>query len=225
MIIYYLFITSISLAIVLLSYFAPDVLSFLGDETSQRFANAWLNLLWFTLLVKPVCMILMKYTELKTISFVWLQQYLKTIKWRSLKWLRYMLLSIVYFIASLGMRYRRLLGITVFLAIFVHAGIFIGWWIHSHFTLADQLQTRNILIGYFGILCLFLGYITSNNFSLRVLKWHRKTIQYASYIALILAILHLLLLDPWEYIGQVVMLVVYIVLKLIEKKKINFLNI
>lgn len=221
MIIYYLFVTIISLAIVLISYFAPEALSFLGNETSQRFASTWLNLLWFTLLVKPVFMILIKYTELKTPTFDWLWDYLKTFRWRSLQWLGYMFLSILYFIASLGMRYRRLLGITVFLTIFVHAGIFIGWWIHTHFTLADQLQTRNILVGYFAILCLFLGYITSNNFSLRLLKWHRKTIQYASYIALLLAILHLLLLDPWEYIGQVVMLVVYIVLKLIEKKKIN----
>lgn len=218
---YYLLVTFISIAIVVVSYFAPDALSFLGNETNQWFANTWLNLLWFTLLVKPVFMILMKYTELKTTTFSWLWEYLKTIKWRSLKWLRYMLLSILYFIAALGMKWRRLLGITTFLAIFIHVGICIGWFIHTWFSLANQLQTRNILAGYFGILCLFIGYITSNNFSLRLLKSHWKTIQYASYIALIFAILHLLFLDPWEYFGQIFMLAGYIVLKLIEKKKIN----
>ena len=223
MIVYYLVITCISLAIVAISYIAPDALSFLGNETSQRFANAWLNLLWFTLLVKPVFMVLMKYTEVKTITLSWLWNYLKTIKGRSLKWLGYMLLSILYFIAALGMKWRRLLGITTFLAIFTHAGIYIGWFIHNGIGLGSQLQMRNILAGYLGILSLFVWYITSNNFSLRLFKWHWKTIQYASYIALIFAILHLLFLNPWEYFGQIIILVVYIVLKLIEKKKIKFL--
>jgi DMSO/TMAO reductase YedYZ heme-binding membrane subunit len=210
---------------VLTSYFAPDALSFLWNETSQRFANLGLNLLWITLFVKPVFMILVKYTELKTTTFSWIWDYLKTFKWRSLKWLGYMLLSILYVVASLGMRYRRLLGITVFLAIFVHAGIFIGWWIHTHFTLANQLQTRNILAGYLGILCLFIGYITSNDFSLRRLKWRWKTIQYTAYIALVFAILHLLLLNPGEYFGQIIVLAIYVILKLIEKKKIKILPI
>ncbi|HMS91573.1 MAG TPA: hypothetical protein PKC87_05100 [Candidatus Absconditabacterales bacterium] len=221
MYIYYIIVTFISVAIVLASYFAPDALSFLGNETSERFANTGLNLLWFTLLVKPLFMILLKYTELKTTTFSGLWEYLKTIKGRSLKGVRYMLLSSIYFIASLGMRYRRLLGITTFLAIFIHAGIYIAGWIHIHFILVNQLQTRNILIGYFGIFCLFLGYITSNNFSLRLLKGHRKTVQYAAYFALLFAILHLLFLNPGEYIGQVVILIVYVVLKLIEKKKIK----
>jgi len=221
MYIYYMIVTLISIAIVLTSYFAPDALLFLWNETSERFANTWLNLLWLTLFVKPLFILLLKYTELKTTRFSWWWQYLKTIKWRSWKWVRYMLLSSIYFIASLGMRYRRLLGITTFLAIFTHAGIYIAWWIHIHFSLVNQLQIRNILVGYIGILCLFFGYITSNDFSLRLLKWHRKTIQYTSYIALIFAMLHLMILNPGEYFGHLIVLAIFVVVKLVEKKYIN----
>jgi DMSO/TMAO reductase YedYZ heme-binding membrane subunit len=221
MIIYYIFTTLISVGIVLTSYFAPDALSFLGNETSQWFANVWINLLWITLFTKPVFMILMQYTELRTTTFWWLWEYLQTIKWRSCKWLWLMVLSIVYFVAGMGMKFRRLLGITIFLSIFTHAGIYIGWWIHIGFGLSNQLQTRNILAGYVGILCLFIGYITSNDFSLRLFKWRWKTIQYVSYIALIFAIFHLLFLNVAEYWGQIIILILYIILKLIEKKKLN----
>lgn len=221
MILYYILATLISFWIVLTSYFAPDALSFLGNETSQRFANFGLILLRVTLLVKPVFMILMKYTEIKTLTFTWLREYLKTIKWRPLKWLFFMLLSIVYFVAWWGMKLRRLLGITTFLAIFTHAGMWVAARMGTGFTLANQLQTRYLLTWYIGILALFIWYITSNNFSLRLFKWRWKTIQYVSYIALIFAILHLLFLNFWEYFGQLILLVVYIILKLIEKKRIK----
>lgn len=69
MILYYIVATALSIVIVMISYFIPDALSFLGNETSQMFANFGLNLLWFTLLIKPVFMILIKYTELKTLDF------------------------------------------------------------------------------------------------------------------------------------------------------------
>ena len=218
---YYILITIISIALVLTSYFAPDALSFLGNETSQRFANVGMNLLWITLFVKPIFMLLVKHTELKTSTFSWLWDYLKTIKGRSLKWLWYMLLSVVYFFAGLGMKWRRQLGIATFLAIVVHSGLWITRWMSTNFTLVNQLQTRYLLAGYIGILCLFVGYITSNNFSIRILKSRWKTIQYTSYIALLFAILHLMLLNPGEYFGQVIVLVIYIVSKLIEKKKIR----
>lgn len=221
MIRYYLSVTGICLAIVLTSYFVPNALSFFWDEISEWFANLWLNLLWITLLVKPVFMILLPYTEIKTTTLPWILEYLKTIKGRTFKWLRYMLLSIIYFLASIWLKYRRLLGITTFLAIFTHAGIYIGWWIHIGFGLTNQLQTRNILAGYLGILCLFIGYITSNNLSLRLFKWRWKTIQYVSYIALIFAVFHLLFLDIAEYWGQIIILMLYITLKVIEHKKLN----
>lgn len=221
MIFYYILITLISIAIVLLTYFSPDSLLFLGDEVPQWFANTWMNLLWITLLVKPVFMILMKYSELKTITFTWLREYLQTIKWRSLKWLFFMLLSIVYFVAWWGMKLRRLLGITTFLAIFVHAGIWIAQRIQIDYSLRSQFQIFRLLSGYIGLLMLFLWYVTSNNYSIRLFKRHRKTIQYTAYIALIFALLHLAFLNFWEYIGHYIVFIIYVFMKLIEKKYIK----
>lgn len=221
MILYYILITIISLGMVVVTYFAPNALSFLGNEVNEKFANIGMALLRVTLLVKPIFMILMKYTELKTFTFAWLQDYLKTIRWRSIKWLGIFVLSCIYFLAGVGMKWRRLLGITTFLAIFAHAGMRIATRIQTNFTLFIQLQTFRILAGYIWLFMLFVGYITSNNYSIRLFKWRRKLIQYSAYIALLFAILHLLFLNFWEYFGQLILLAFYILLKLVEKKKIK----
>lgn len=220
MIIYYILATIISFGVVLTTYFTPDALAIFGNEVNEKFANIGMLLLRITLLVKPIFMILMKYSELKTFTFRWLRDYLTTIKWRSVKWLLLMLVSIVYFIAWWGMKLRRLLGITTFLAIFAHAGMWIARRMQSDFTLVTQLQTFRILAGYIWLLMLFIGYITSNNYSIRLFKSRWKLLQYSAYIALWFAILHLLFLNFWEYFGQLILLVVYIVFKLGEKKKI-----
>jgi len=54
------------------------------------------------------------------------------------------------------MKLRRLLGITTFLVLFVHEGLWITQWIHSDFTLVTQLQTFWILAGYIGLVALFM---------------------------------------------------------------------
>ena len=221
MIFYYIIATVVSFAIVLTSYFSPSTFSFLGPETGQRFANAGIAFLFVTLFVKPICMILVKYTELNTITFRWLREYLTTIKWRSLKWLRNMLLSVIYFIAALGMRYRRLLGITTFLLLFTHGGINVTNRLHNSFSLAAQLNIFWILAGYISLAALLIGYVTSNNFSLRLFKRHRKSIQNLAYIALLFWILHVAFLNLWEYWWYLIVLVVYIFFKLVEKKVIK----
>ena len=123
------------------------------------------------------------------------------------------------------MRFRRVLGITIFLAIFAHAGMYIVQWLQINYTILDQLKTAHLFTGYIGILFLFVGYITSNDFSLRLFKGNWKTIQYAAYIALIFAIFHLLFLDFLEYFGQLIVLSIYIVIKLAEKNKFSFKDI
>jgi DMSO/TMAO reductase YedYZ heme-binding membrane subunit len=180
-----------------------------------------MNLLWIVLFVKPVFMILLPYTELKTNTLSWLREYLKTIRGRSLKWLRYMVLSIVYFIATLGMKWRRLLGITTFLLLFTHGGINVGHRLHDSYTLASQLNAFWILTWYISLACLLIGYITSNDFSIRLFKMYWKPIQSLAYVALIFGILHIAFLDFAEYGWYIVLLVIYIVSKLIEKKKIT----
>ncbi len=221
MILYYILATIISFGLVLTNFFAPDALAIFGNEVNEKFANIWMILLRITLLVKPVFVVLMQYSELKTLTFRWLRDYLKTIKWRSLKWLLFMVLSIVYFIAWWGMKLRRLLGITTFLAIFAHSGMWITTRMQTNFALIPQLQTFRILAGYIWLLMLFIGYITSNNYSIRLFKSRWKLLQYSAYIALWFAILHLLFLNFWEYFGQLILLAIYIFFKLVEKKKIH----
>lgn len=68
MILYYIFMTIISLGMVVITYFAPNALSFLGNEVNEKFANIGMALLRITLLVKPIFSILMKYSELKTLT-------------------------------------------------------------------------------------------------------------------------------------------------------------
>ena len=219
MIFYYIIATLISFTLVWISYFSPDTLSSFWPEAGKIFANVGMDLLWITLFVKPVFMLLMKYTELKTITFSSLRIYFKTSKWRSLKWIRKMLLSIVYFIAALGMKYRRLLGITTFLLLFTHGWINVGHWLNNSFSLASQLNVARILAGYISLAALLIGYLTSNNFSIRLFKKYWKPIQNLAYLALLFWILHLAFLNLWEYFGYVILLILYIILKLLEKKK------
>ena len=223
MILYYIFMTIISLGMVVITYFAPNALSFLGNEVNEKFANIGMALLRITLLVKPIFSILMKYSELKTLTIRWLRDYLKTIKWRSVKWLGMVGISCIYFLAGIGMKWRRLLGITTFLAIFAHAGMRIATRVNTNFTLLTQLQKFWILAWYIWLLMLFIGYITSNNYSIRLFKKNWKLIQYSAYLALVFALFHLAFLNFWEYVGHYVVFVLYILLKLIEKKKINWL--
>lgn len=220
MILYYIIVTIISFAIVWTSYFSPNALSFLWSEAGKWFADTGMILLRIVLFVKPIYVILAKYTEQKIVTFSWLWKYLKTIKRKPLRWLRYMLLNIVYFIAALGMKWRRVLGVTTFLLLFTHAWINVGHWLHNSFTLSAQLNVFWILAGYISLAALLIGYLTSNNFSLRLFKRHRKTIQGLAYVALTFGILHLAFLNLWEYMGYVVLLIIYILFKLIEKKKI-----
>ncbi|MFA7298379.1 MAG: hypothetical protein WC010_01915 [Candidatus Absconditabacterales bacterium] len=218
---YYIITTLISLAIVLTSYFFPSTFAFLGPETGEWFANAGMNLLRVVLFVKPTFIILMKYTELKTITLKGLGDYLKTIKGRSLKGLRHMLLSIVYFVAALGMKWRRLLGITTFLILFTHGGINVGHWLNNSFTLSAQLNIFWIFAGYLSLLALLIGFMTSNNFSIRLFKHHRKSIQNLAYAALLFGILHVAFLNFREYRTYIILLVIYIFFKFVEKKRIN----
>ena len=138
-----------------------------------------------------------------------------------MKWVVKFIFQLFYTISKLGMRWRRQLGITSFLVIAVHAGLRIIQWMQIDFSLRTQLQTFRLLAGYIGLLMLFVGYITSNNYSIRLFKKNRKLIQYTAYIALIFALLHLAFLNFWEYAQHYIIFIVYFVLKLIEKKYIK----
>jgi DMSO/TMAO reductase YedYZ heme-binding membrane subunit len=97
------------------------------------------------------------------------------------------------------MKYRRLLGITVFILAFTHGGIYIATWLKTGFGIASQWQNFWILSGYISLLSLFIGYLTSNDYSIKLFKGKWKLIQQSAYLGLIFVISHLMFLNPGEY--------------------------
>lgn len=198
---YYIFVTLLCITLLVLSYIMPT--DFLLAKLPRLTANIGIGVLRATMLVKPVFMIMTRYVRVP------------------MKWIVNSIFQLFYTISKLGMKRRRQIGITSFLIIAVHAGIWIIQWMQIDFWLWTQLQKFRLLAGYLGLLMLFIGYITSNNYSIRLFKKNRKLIQYSAYLALLFTLLHLAFINFWEYITHYVIFVVYFVLKLIEKKKIK----
>jgi len=196
---YYLPVTLLCIALLVFSYIIPT--DFLLAKLPRLTANVGIGVLRATMLVKPVFMIMTRYISIP------------------MKWIVKFILQLFYTISRLGMKWRRQLGITSFLVIAVHAGLRIIQWMQIDFSLRTQLQKFRLLAGYLGLFMLFIGYITSNNYSIRLFKQNRKLIQYSAYLALLFTLLHLAFINFWEYITHYVIFVVYFVLKLIEKKK------
>jgi len=198
---YYISVTLFFIIFLVLSYFM--LTEFFLTKLPRFTANIGIGVLWLTMLVKPVFIIMTRYAKVP------------------MKWLGRRIFQLFYTISRLGMKWRRQLGITSFLMIAVHAGLQIIQRMHIDVSLRTQLQKFWLISGCIGLLMLFLGYITSNNYSIRLLKKNRKLIQYSSYLALVFALLHLAFLNFWEYVEHYVVFILYIFLKLIEKKKIN----
>ncbi len=196
---YYIFVTLLCITLLVLSYIMPT--DFLLAKLPRLTANIGIGVLRATMLVKPVFMIMTRYVRVP------------------MKWIVNSIFQLFYTISKLGMKRRRQIGITSFLIIAVHAGIWIIQWMQIDFWLWTQLQKFRLLAGYLGLLMLFIGYITSNNYSIRLFKKNRKLIQYSAYLALLFTLLHLAFINFWEYITHYVIFVVYVVLKIIEKKK------
>lgn len=220
---YYILITLISAAIVLTSYFGGWFVLLIGRESGSRFGNAALNLLRVILLAKPLMMIMCNFSEVKILKFRELRVYALSQKEFSLTKIKNILFTLVWAIAWLIMKYRRLLGITVFILAFTHSGIHVATRLKTWFGIASQLDKFRILTWYISLFFLFIGYITSNNLSIRLFKNKRIWIQKTAYLALIFVVLHLLFLNPGEYRGQLIVLAIYIYLKLAEKKVCRFI--
>lgn len=199
--IYYIILTLLCILSLLVSVIMPN--EFLLAKLPRLTANVGIWLLWATLLAKPIFMIMTRCLAHKR------------------NWIVKYIFNILYAIAKFGMKRRRQLGITTFLIIFVHAGLWILQWLQVDFSLRSQLQMFRLLSGYIWLLMLFIGYITSNNYSIRLFKKNRKLIQYSAYLALLFTLLHLAFINFWEYIIHYVIFIIYIVLKLIEKNYIN----
>jgi len=196
---YYISVTLLCIILLVLSYVMPT--EFLLAKLPRLTANIGIGVLWAAMLVKPVFMIMTRYVRIP------------------MKWIAKIIFQLFYTISRLGMKWRRQLGITSFLIIAVHAGIRIIQRIQIDLSLRTQLQTFRLLAGYIGLFMLFIGYITSNNYSIRRFKKNRKLIQYSAYLALLFTLLHLAFIDFRAYLHHYIIFWAYLVLKIVEKKK------
>lgn len=215
--IYYMSITLASIGFIIASYCGLPV-----QEVSKEAANLWIILLWITMGVKPLTMVLMPHSECKMLTIKAIRNYFASISIKNSTSIKKIILTLLRRIACRWMKYRRLLGITTFLLIFTHGGIYFANWLNVWYSLTEQLQSGYLLVWYIGVLMLFVGYITSNNLSLKKFWKYRKPIQYTAYAALVLGILHVILLNPWEYRFHWILLIVYMYLKGVERGKWKF---
>lgn len=201
MLIYYILITLVSIVIIISAYFGYDM-----SDVAQSCAQAGIRLLFITLLIKPLTLVFGKATECRIWSRKTIMEYIQTI---SIKW----------------MKYRRLLGITTFLLLFIHGGVNIVGFAKMWYAFPEQLKNVSLLFGYIALSLLFLAYVTSNNFSVKILKKYWKSIQAVAYLTLILGVLHVVILDPAEFRWYLIFLVIYFYLKGVEKGKLPFLKL
>ena len=119
-------------------------------------------------------------------------------------------------------RYRREMGISTFYFALSH---FIGFLTANNFSKEwmNYISFSNGLIyGIFALSILVILFLTSNNLSVRKLKKNWKKIQRIAYIALLLILVHIALINPENILLAFTLFITYIILKILEIKKITF---
>lgn len=199
MLIYYIIINLTSIGIILAAYFGYDM-----AEIAQTCAQLWIRLLFLTLMVKPIMMILAKWAESRA---------------------KYKIVNLIRLLSCQGMKFRRAMGITTFLLLFIHGGVNMIAFSKMWYALPDQLKNISFLFSYIWLSLLLLGYITSNNFSVKILSTYWKTIQSVAYFALIFGVLHVVILNPAKFRPYLLFLIIYFYLKWVEKGKLPFFKL
>jgi len=117
--------------------------------------------------------------------------------------------SFSYFV----MRWRREFGVAVFWLILGHGWMYLLYWADKWRPLFEFLDATTMWVGFVGFVALFIGRLTSNNYSIRKLGKRRKKIQLFAYLALLAGVVHIIFIVP-EYVrvlGPVTL--IYFVLK------------
>lgn len=111
-----------------------------------------------------------------------------------------------------ALKYRRGFGITTFLLILMHGGIFLTMWISNNWR-AMQSKKAFAIAGMFGLAMLLVGYLTSNDYSMRLLKKNWKKVQMVAYLGLIGGSAHILFINFEKNYWILILIVIYLVLK------------
>lgn len=214
-IVYYV-VPILIILVLALSYF--DKIA--GREIHWLFANRWLNLLLVVLFIKPLVIIPPKYSKInlftvrECITYFVIERTKKPILQYLFDWIKNLIFSLSFYL----MKFRKELWILVFRFIFLHFALLEMSRYARWLTFTSNISQPFIIAWLVWLLMLFIGFVTSNNFSLRLFKTNRKPIQKTAYIAFVSAILHLVLLNPSEYRTYIIWLIIYFVLKYFELK-------
>lgn len=188
-------------------------------ELQEFFAEKWWALLVIILFIKPLSNIPKRYLNAQYWKFADAVSY--AVKWWTqdpiLIYIKNILINGIYSLSLFLMRWRKQLGILCFWFIFLH-------WIlleiaNYQAKMPSLILHPNLFIwmGVIGLIALFIGYITSNLFSLKLLKWRWKLVQQIAYVAFIGAGIHIFLFkQDWSIL---ILLLIYSVLKFFEWKK------
>ncbi len=195
------------------------------NQLQKIFAWRGMNLLIFLLFIKPLYVISEKYFKPEFWNISDFGKYV--LKWWIQKpiliFIKELIVNIVYMISGFFLKYRRLLGILTFWCIFLHLTLlWIGrnkLWMNVFFNISETF----IWIGYVWIASLFVGFITSNNLSMRILSRNWKIVQQIAYIALFAWSLHSAIRE-WERLNSIVLIIIYVILKIFERKNIGLVK-
>ncbi|MFA5747680.1 MAG: FAD-binding oxidoreductase [Candidatus Absconditabacterales bacterium] len=190
-------------------------------ELSSNFAQLAISLLMFLLIIKPLALVSKKYF---TVSFWKITDFFKyLITGRTQKpiliYIKELLLNIIYGLSLYFLKFRRQLGILTFYFAFLHFGIYEILQYKNGINIFADFANPFILVGAISLFALLIGFLTSNNYSVKLLKSKRKLIQKFSYIAIIFVIIHVILLSPGESIGYIIFVIIYMILKYFEVKQ------
>lgn len=188
-------------------------------ELTNVFANFWFTLLLILLFIKPLSVLPNTYFQAKKKSLVEIITYI--LKWWTKAPIFLYLWNIVrdsvYSLSLYGMRLRRQFGILTFWSIFLHFMLLEIQRYKADILLLANNQLR-VIVWLIWLFALFIGFMTSNDFSVKRLRKYRKPLQRIAYVALIFALLHLVFLDWKESIWNIFLFIVYVLLKTYERK-------
>lgn len=187
------------------------------SELQEFFAWWGLNLLVFLLFIKPLYVISTKYFEVKK---WWISELIEYIlKWWIQKpiliFVKELIVNLIYSISEFCLKHRRLLWILTFWFIFLHFTLLLITRHNEWISIFSNISETFIWIAYIWIGALFLGFLTSNNFSMKVLGKYRKIIQQLAYLALLAGVIHASLVE-WEIWSAIALIIIYIILKVFE---------
>ena len=190
-------------------------------EVQESMARRGFDLLVILLAIKPVTIILKRYLP---VSYWKLPDGLMyIIKWRTqdpiLIYSRNLIFNTAYSLSLYGLRLRKRLGILTFRTILLHR---LSLEMIRYQQGAPFLITSgNLLVwtGVIGLIALFVGFVTSNMFSMKKLKRRWKPIQQIAYLAFLGACIHLFFFSHSR--RYIVLFVVFVIIKLLERKKVK----